>query len=818
MLRLRRYRVFLTCAFVVVVLLYHVSRNAQWSHSQEVWHGTTGSRPHPVPKPPPPPPPPARQNGGGGHVPKIPQLKTSDGVKGSYSLPTRAPASIPDRTPPHSPHDAGMHAGGPAPVPTVIHWTKPVEWFPVADESLIPLPTGKPKPIPPVQFAFGPESPAAKETRQLRMAKVRAEAQRAWDGYKTYAWTHDELMPVSKGSKDPFCGWAATMVDALDTLWLMGLKTEFDDAVDAVRAIDFTTTPRDSIPVFETVIRYLGGLLGAYDVTGGHGGQYRVLLDKAVELAEVLMGAFDTPNRMPVLYYDWRPASNVMPKRASANAGVAELGSLSMEFTRLAQLTGENKYYDAVARITDELQDLQDREGATAIPGIFPESLDASGCNRSAPVPPAPESPATTPGASPPERGLLQGWGCAPQKLARGGWGNGGSYSMGGSQDSTYEYFPKQFALLGGLEAKYRTMHEKVADAVKKHLLYRPMAEGDPDILFSAKAHSPDGTGESLRYEWEATHLTCFLGGMFALGGRMFDRPADVEIGRKLTDGCVWAYSVMPSGVMPEGATLVPCRQPDDCRWNETAWHEHLDPNADYRAKQLEDYYVREAAWEQHVADLEKTEVLRKQTEERRRREGLAGEAAEEEGISGPEAAEDSPRGLTQSEGLLTPGLHEQDLAGGYHGAGDDQEQTDEPTPYLPAKPQTHEEYVAHRLASDNIPPGFTGFTDRRYILRPEAIESVWYMYRITGDASWQEKGWRMFEAVVQATRAGAAHTAIRDVTVAAGAAFQLEDSMESFWLAETLKYFYLLFEAPDVLSLDEWVLNTEAHAFRRPV
>jgi mannosyl-oligosaccharide alpha-1,2-mannosidase len=42
-----------------------------------------------------------------------------------------------------------------------------------------------------------------------------------------------------------------------------------------------------------------------------------------------------------------------------------------------------------------------------------------------------------------------------------------------------------------------------------------------------------------------------------------------------------------------------------------------------------------------------------------------------------------------------------------------------------------------------------------------------------------------------------------------------LADSMESFWMAETLKYFYLIFSEPDVLSLDDWVFNTEAHPFR---
>jgi len=39
---------------------------------------------------------------------------------------------------------------------------------------------------------------------------------------------------------------------------------------------------------------------------------------------------------------------------------------------------------------------------------------------------------------------------------------------------------------------------------------------------------------------------------------------------------------------------------------------------------------------------------------------------------------------------------------------------------------------------------------------------------------------------------------------------------MESFWLGETLKYFYLIFAEPDLVSLDEWVFNTEAHPFKR--
>lgn len=87
-------------------------------------------------------------------------------------------------------------------------------------------------------------------------------------------------------------------------------------------------------------------------------------------------------------------------------------------------------------------------------------------------------------------------------------------------------------------------------------------------------------------------------------------------------------------------------------------------------------------------------------------------------------------------------------------------------------------------------------------------------MYRITGDPTWMDKGWAMFQATVRATRTESANSAISDVMFEVP---ELRDEMESFWLAETLKYYYLLFSEPDVISLDEWVLNTEAHPFRRP-
>jgi mannosyl-oligosaccharide alpha-1,2-mannosidase len=118
-------------------------------------------------------------------------------------------------------------------------------------------------------------------------------------------------------------------------------------------------------------------------------------------------------------------------------------------------------------------------------------------------------------------------------------------------------------------------------------------------------------------------------------------------------------------------------------------------------------------------------------------------------------------------------------------------------------------------IAQNRLPPGVTRYPDTRYILRPEAIESIFILYRITGDASLPDRAWGMFETIVKATQTKIAHAALADCTVPHPETSQT-DSMESFWLAETLKYFYLIFESPEVVSLDEWVLNTEAHPLKR--
>jgi mannosyl-oligosaccharide alpha-1,2-mannosidase len=220
-----------------------------------------------------------------------------------------------------------------------------VEKYPIPADEIIRLPKMKPNTLPRVQARFHAESAEQKRVRSQRQAAIKRAMTRSWEAYSTYAMGHDELRPVSGRVHDPFCGWGATLVDSLDTLQIMGMQAEYEEALTYVEQVDFAHTRSYSIPLFETVIRYLGGLLGAFDVSNG---KDKMLLDKAKDLADMLMGAFDTVNRMPLLRYDWRPQAARQNLRAHEDSCLAEMGTLTLEFTRLAQLTGNHTYFDAV--------------------------------------------------------------------------------------------------------------------------------------------------------------------------------------------------------------------------------------------------------------------------------------------------------------------------------------------------------------------------------------------------------------------------------------------------------------------------------------
>jgi mannosyl-oligosaccharide alpha-1,2-mannosidase len=95
-------------------------------------------------------------------------------------------------------------------------------------------------------------------------------------------------------------------------------------------------------------------------------------------------------------------------------------------------------------------------------------------------------------------------------------------------------------------------------------------------------------------------------------------------------------------------------------------------------------------------------------------------------------------------------------------------------------------------------------------ILRPETVESLFYLWRLTGNKTYQEWGWNIFQAFEKNSRVESGYVGLKDVNTGAK-----DNKMQSFFLAETLKYLYLLFSPSSVISLDEWVFNTEAHPLK---
>lgn len=500
-------------------------------------------------------------------------------------------------------------------------------------ESYIELPSGRPSSLPRIQHKFVAVSEQDAIRRTARQKAVKATFERCWSSYKERAWTKDELAPVSGGSKDTFGGWGATLIDSLDTLWIMDMKDDFAEAVTAAAEIDFGPRSSGDINMFETIIRHLGGLIAAYDVSEC---KDKRLLQKAVEVGDMAYASFDTPNRMPVTRWNPQKAADGEQQLPAASGIIAEMASANLEFTRLSQLTGDMRYFDAISRVSNVLDEQQ---GKTRLPGMWPIGIDVR----------------------------------TPDLMS------GTQFGLGAMADSAYEYLPKMYQLLAGVgeaATQYHRMYEWAMRTTIEHTLFRPMVEDKADILVT--------TGfDNGRKGNNGQHLVCFAGGMLALGGRLTKNDTHVEVGQKLTDGCVWAYDNAPLGIMPEIYDMPAC-----------------------------------------------------------------------------------------------PGLSACD-------------------------------YTQQTGSSP-----FSNVADGRYILRPEAIESVFYMYRITGDVRYQDRAWDMFRAIEKHSKTEFGNAALRSVM---NDPAEKEDSMESFWMSETLKYFYLVFSEPDVISLDEWVFNTEAHPFRVP-
>lgn len=181
----------------------------------------------------------------------------------------------------------------------------------------------------------------AQEINKEQIAEeIKQEFLHSWNSYKKYAWGHDELKPLSKTFRDWYSeSFYMTPVDALDTMILMGFIEEADSTREYI-AKNLSFDKNIFVSNFEFTIRFLGGLITCYQMTGDER-----MLALAKDLADRELAAFKSPTGLP--YGD----VNLMTgETARPVTNPAETGTLLIEFGTLSKITGDTTYYNTAKR------------------------------------------------------------------------------------------------------------------------------------------------------------------------------------------------------------------------------------------------------------------------------------------------------------------------------------------------------------------------------------------------------------------------------------------------------------------------------------
>ncbi|XP_008415633.1 mannosidase, alpha, class 1B, member 1b [Poecilia reticulata] len=322
-----------------------------------------------------------------------------------------------------------------------------------------------------------------------RMEAVREAFRHAWKGYKEYAWGHDELRPVSRSYSEWF-GLGLTLIDALDTMWILELKQEFEEAREWI-ASELTFNRNVDVNLFETTIRILGGLLSTYHLTGDS-----LFLDKAKDVGSRLMPAFNTQSKIP--YSDVNIGKGTAhPPRWTSDSTVAEVTSIQLEFRELSRLTQEPQYQAAVAEVMNQVHKLEGK-----LDGLVPMFINTNS----------------------------------------GQFTHQGIFTLGARADSYYEYLLKQWIQGGKKEDQFLEDYLQAIEGVKKNLLQKSSPNG---LVFVGElSHG--------QFSPKMDHLVCFLPGTLALGAHN-GLPADhMDLAKELMHTCYQMYVQMETGLSPE--------------------------------------------------------------------------------------------------------------------------------------------------------------------------------------------------------------------------------------------------------------------------
>jgi len=195
-------------------------------------------------------------------------------------------------------------------------------------------------------FSHSLSSQTISDKQKSELAEiVKQEFLHSWNAYKTYAWEHDELKPLSQSFRDWYSeSLLITPVDALDAFYLMGLNEEADSIKEFI--INNLSFDKDFfVKNFEITIRILGGLLSSYQISND-----KRLLKLAEDLGNRLLPVFNSQTGMPYMFINLKSGE---VKGEISNP--AEIGTLLIEFGALSKLTGNPVYYDKAKKAITEL-------------------------------------------------------------------------------------------------------------------------------------------------------------------------------------------------------------------------------------------------------------------------------------------------------------------------------------------------------------------------------------------------------------------------------------------------------------------------------
>ncbi|MBW0491245.1 hypothetical protein O181_030960 [Austropuccinia psidii MF-1] len=342
----------------------------------------------------------------------------------------------------------------------------------------------------------------------------------AWEGYKKKAWGYDQASPFSGLGENTFAGWGATIVDNLDTLLIMNMTQEYNYARTHIRELSWSSvispysferldgsSLNESYPtvnVLESVVRYMGALLSAYDLSGDD-----LMLIKADELAQWLLPAFNTKTGVPISNY------HLGSNPHGSDTGelyLSEAGGLLLEFTRLAQLTGKAQYFDVVKQAFDFLRS-SNLNSTSRIGTLLPQKINPDKPNE------------------------LQGF-----------------YNLKAKSSIYYESLVKAIMLLGGNLTELQETVLSSIESVFQYLVQEVQLGGEgPKLSIVGEAYS---FSERISYASKISQQSCSSAATLGLASKLLNKTEQLNFSLKHTDTCLWVHEASPSGLGPDELIL----------------------------------------------------------------------------------------------------------------------------------------------------------------------------------------------------------------------------------------------------------------------